>query len=63
MSEEAEGLLMMFIKDGYKNFTGKIGKKTAMAMMNYVNKDAKLQRIVNNSDYSALLKYRKEATK
>jgi Holliday junction resolvasome RuvABC DNA-binding subunit len=58
MNEEAEKLLMMFIKDGYKNVTGKIGKKTALAMMCYVNKDAKLQQIVNNGDYTALLKYR-----
>ena len=62
MNEEAEKLLMMFIKDGYKNVTGKIGKKTALAMMSYVNKDAKLQQIVSNSDYSAMLKYRTTPT-
>ena len=61
MSDEAEKLLMMFIKDGYKNVTGKISKKTALAMMNYVNGDAKLQQIVNNGDYSALLKHRTPA--
>ncbi len=36
---DANELLMMFIVDGYKSHTGKISKKTAMAMMAYVNDD------------------------
>ena len=58
MDEYEEKLLMMFIKVGYKNVTGKIGKKTLFAMMKYANSNARLQQIVNNGDYSALLKYR-----
>jgi hypothetical protein len=63
MSEEAEKLLMMFIRDVYKNTSGKISKKSALATMRYVNGDIELQRIVNNSDYPAVLKYRMESTK
>ncbi len=61
MSEEANKLLMMFIVDGYKSMTGNISKKTAIAMMKYVATDNDLQRLVNNSDYRAVLSHNEEA--
>jgi hypothetical protein len=54
-------LLMMFIIDGYKSSTGKISKKTAIEMMKYVGQDKELQRLINNSDYSGVLKHQLEA--
>jgi hypothetical protein len=54
---EANKLLMMFIVDGYKSHTGKISKKTAIAMMNYVNGEQALQQLINQGDYSAALKH------
>ena len=56
MSIEANKLLMMFIKDGYSS-TGKITKKTALAMMRSVGSDSELQSLVNNGDNSGILKH------
>ena len=53
----ANELLMMFIVDGYKSQTGKISKKTALAMMKFVRSDEVLGGLVNNSDYKSILKY------
>jgi hypothetical protein len=58
MNEETQKLLMMFIVDGYKSNTGRISKKTARAMMNYVATDKDLQGFINNSDYAHVLKHR-----
>lgn len=55
--EEVEKLLMMFIKDGY-SFSGKISKKTAIAMMKFVEKDSDLQRYVINGDNKSLLNHK-----
>jgi hypothetical protein len=57
MGNKAKKLLMMFIKDGYESSTGKISKKTALAMMNYVRSDGELQRLVNNSDWRGLINH------
>lgn len=52
---EKDDLLKMFIKDGY-SASGKISKKTALAMMKYVEKNDDLQRAVNNSNWQELKK-------
>ena len=57
MNEEAKKLLLMFITDGYKSQTGKISKKTAIAMMKYVSSDDDLQMMVNNSDWAGIRKH------
>ena len=51
-------LLMMFIKDSYASATGKPSKKTAIAMMRYVEADEVLQGRINNSDYKAILNHK-----
>ena len=58
MNEEASKLLMMFIVDGYKSQTGKISKKTAMAMMKYVASDGELFDLIGSSDYKAVLSHK-----
>jgi len=58
MNEDAEALLMMLISDGYSNSSGRVSKKTAIAMMRYVGKDKELQRLVNIGDKSGILRYR-----
>ncbi len=55
MNNEANRLLMMFIVDGYKSRTGKISKKTALAMMQYVRSDKELQGLICSSDYKKVL--------
>lgn len=55
MNIEANKLLMMFIVDGYKSQTGKISRKTALAMMKYVASDDKLTQLICNSDYKSAL--------
>ena len=57
MSKEAYKLLMMFVVDGYRSQTGKISKKTAIAMMKYVSADKELSKLVSNSNYSDVLKH------
>ena len=54
MNDEANRLLMVFIVDGYKNTTGKISKKTALAMMKYVDSDKELQGMICSSDYKGV---------
>lgn len=49
-------LLMMFVKDGY-SASGKISKKTAMAMMRFVGADKKLQSHINSSDWKSVLNH------
>ena len=58
MNKQEQELLMMFIKDGYKSATGKISKKTAIAMMKHVNSDSKLQSLVNNGDWKGVLTHK-----
>lgn len=60
MSDEANKLLMMFIVDGYKSNTGKISKKTAIAMMRFIDSDKELQGLVCSSDYKSMLNYKLE---
>lgn len=55
--KDANKLLMMFIKDSYKSPTGKPSKKTALALMKFVGSDQKLQELVNNGEYEAILNY------
>lgn len=50
-------LLMMFIRDSYATRTGKPTKKTAIALMRYVASDADLQKLINMSDYKAVLNH------
>tara|TARA_R110000850_G_C9765640_1_gene446865 strand:+ start:191 stop:385 length:195 start_codon:yes stop_codon:yes gene_type:complete len=57
MNEEAKKLLLMFIKDGYKSTAGTVSKKTAIAMMRYVQSDSDLQQLVNNSDWRGVLNH------
>lgn len=47
MQEQANKLLMMFINDAYGP-TGKVSKKTAIAMMKFVEQVDGLQSVVNN---------------
>lgn len=56
MKDEANKLLMMFIKDGY-SASGKISKKTAIAMMKYVASDKELQQLVNECDNTGILNH------
>ena len=58
MKIDANELLMMFIVDGYKGSTGKISKKTGIAMMHYINSDQKLQDLINGSDYKGVLNHK-----
>ena len=58
MKEDAEKLLMMFIKDAYASPSGKICKETGLALMKYVASDPELQRLVNSGDTQEILKYR-----
>ena len=55
MSEEAQKLLMMLINDAYKSTGG--SKKTAIAMMRYVEKDPELQKVINSGDTKKILNY------
>ncbi len=59
MNDEAEELLMMFVKDSYKSATGSPSKKTAMALMKYVASDPELQKLVNIGDYNAITKHKR----
>ncbi len=52
--KEVNELLMMFIKDGYSQ-SGKVTKKTALKMFNFVSKDSDLQLHVNNGDNKSIL--------
>tara|TARA_R110000851_G_scaffold270243_1_gene422898 strand:+ start:1083 stop:1271 length:189 start_codon:yes stop_codon:yes gene_type:complete len=54
---EANKLLMMFIKDSYKSANGKPTKKTAIALMKFVANDGYLQQLINNGDHNAILNY------
>lgn len=58
MKEDAEKLLMMFIKDAYTSPSGRPCKATGLALMKYVASDQELQNIVNSGDAQAILKYR-----
>ena len=61
MDDEAQKLLMMFVKDGYKG-GGKTCKATAIAMMKFVAANKELQRLVCNSDYSGILAFNPTAS-
>lgn len=56
MDEQANKLLMMFINDGYSS-SGKISKKTAIAMMKFVESTKGLQVLVNNGDTKSILQF------
>lgn len=56
MDEQANKLLMMFINDGYSS-SGKISKKTAIAMMKFVESTKGLQFLVNNGDTKSILQF------
>lgn len=58
MNDDANKLLMMFIKDSYKSVNGKPTKKTAIALMKFVASDSKLQGLVNNDDHAAILNHK-----
>lgn len=58
MNTEAEKLLMMFVKDGYKSQTGKVSKKTAIAMMKFVANNHELRDLVNSSDWKGVLNHK-----
>ena len=57
MNQEAEKLLMMFIKDIYKNKNGNPSKKTALSAMTYVSHNPELSRYVNDSDWIKVVNY------
>ena len=57
MSEQAQELLMMFIRDGYSP-SGKISKSTALKMMKFVYENPELQALVNNGDNKSIVKFR-----
>jgi pyruvate formate-lyase activating enzyme-like uncharacterized protein len=57
MSEQAQELLMMFIRDGYSS-SGKVKKSTALKMMRFVENHPELQMHVNNSNNKAILDFR-----
>jgi len=59
--EEANKLLMMFIKDSYKQANGKPTKKTAIALMKFVASSPTLQALVNNGDHASILSYKIES--
>lgn len=63
MSDEANELLMMFIADSYKSANGKPSKKTAIALMRFVNSSPVLQCLVNNGHHAAILKHKLESNK
>jgi len=58
LSEDGNALLMMFVVDTYKSPTGKVSKKTALAMMKYVCSDNELHKLVLGSDYKGILKHK-----
>lgn len=57
MSDEAQELLMMFIRDGYSS-SGKVSKATAVKMINFVSANPGLQNLVNIGDSKSILKFR-----
>ena len=56
MNEDAQKLLMMFIRDGYKSRSGKISRGTALKMMDFVRNNPELKRAINRE--RDLLKFR-----
>ena len=57
MNEDAQELLMMFIKDGYSR-SGKVSKKTALRMFNFVNTNKELANHVNSGDWKNVLSHK-----
>lgn len=57
MSDDAQKLLMMFIRDSYQG-SGKPRKETLLAMMTLVGGSKELQRLVNIGYSSKILEYR-----
>jgi len=58
MMSEANKLLMMFIKDSYKQANGKPTKKTAIALMKFVASEPGLQELVNNGSHAEILNFK-----
>ncbi len=56
MNEQAQELLMMFIRDGYSS-SGKISKSTALKMMKFVANNPELQNHVNHGCKKSILKF------
>lgn len=59
MNEQAQELLMMFIRDGY-SASGKVSKSTVIKMMKFVYEHPELQNLVNNGDNKGIIKFRIE---
>lgn len=59
MNEQAQELLMMFVRDGYSQ-SGNISRKTAIKMMRFVASKNDLQSHITNGDNEAILNYRME---
>tara|TARA_R110002051_G_scaffold114707_1_gene187629 strand:+ start:38 stop:235 length:198 start_codon:yes stop_codon:yes gene_type:complete len=57
MSEQANELLNMFIRDAFSS-SGKIRKKTALEMMKYVASQPKLQSLINAGNDSEIINYK-----
>lgn len=57
MNEEAQELLMMFVRDGYSP-SGRVSKTTAKKMMKFVSKYPELQNLVNNGDSKGILNFK-----
>ena len=57
MSDKAQELLMMFIRDGYSP-SGKVSKQTAIKMMKFVSDYPELQSLVNNGDNKGILNFK-----
>ena len=56
-AKESNKLLMMFVRDGYANASGKPRKKTALALMKFVSQDKKLEQLISNSDWAKVESY------
>jgi len=57
MTNDAQELLMMFIRDAYSS-SGKISKSTAIKMMRFAGNNEELQNHVNNACKKSILSFR-----
>jgi hypothetical protein len=61
MEDEAQKLLMMFIRDLYKNQSGKPSRGTALKLMTFVRNNPELSQLIGNSDWNGVLNHKVES--
>jgi hypothetical protein len=61
MNDEAQKLLMMFIRDSYKNQSGKPSRGTSLKLMKFVRDNPELSQLIGNSDWNGVLNHKVES--